>query len=301
MLGRSRTRFRLRHRGTLIAPRDGQQVASFNVGPAGEAIVLWTGGPAATISADAPGLDRVVVFLHDPPPTFPTAQTLPDGRFLVVGARAEWRDGIAQNNATIYSPEGNIESQSCVGDGIGHAQVTVDGAIWIGYFDEGVYGNLGWGGAGPRPIGAAGIVRFSSALDVEWEYPGATSGELEPIDDCYALNVIGDDVWACSYSDFDVVRIRAGAVRAWANDVEGVRAIAVSGESIALFGGYANDRDRLVIGSFAHDELEPDVTARLTMPNGRRLPADAVVVGRGEELHLLVDLEWFTWSLADHT
>ncbi len=56
--------------------------------------------------------------------------------------------------------------------------------------------------------------------------------------------------------------------------------------------------DSSSVGS-SEDELEVDVTARLTMPNGRPLPQDAVVVGRGEELHALVGLEWFTWSLAD--
>ncbi|WP_188110642.1 hypothetical protein [Aeromicrobium ginsengisoli] len=37
----------------------------------------------------------------------------------------------------------------------------------------------------------------------------------------------------------------------------------------------------------------------LTMPNGRRLPQDAVVVGRGAELHALVGSEWLSRSVAD--
>ncbi len=74
---------------------------------------------------------------------------------------------------------------------IGHVQAATDGTIWVGYGDEGIFGNFGWGGPGPAPIGARGIVQFSPSLDVVWEYPRSDSSNLEPIDDCYALNVVG--------------------------------------------------------------------------------------------------------------
>jgi hypothetical protein len=295
MLGLSRKRFALRHRGTLIPPSGGSDVVSFDIGSAGEAIVLWSDGDSA--AATVHGLDREPVTLREALPEFPKAQTLPDGRLLAVGARSEWRDGVGENNAFVYGPDGSVERAACLGDGIEHVQTTADGAVWVGYFDEGVYGNLGWGEpGGVAPIGAPGLVQFSPSLDVEWQF----SSEEAPIDDCYALNVIDTDVWACYYSDFDVIRVRDGLVRSWTNDVGGARAIVVSGESVALFGGYAKDYDRLVIGVLEGDELHPDVTARLTMPNGRQLPKDAVVVGRGDELHVRVGLDWLTWSLADH-
>ncbi|MFI7578403.1 hypothetical protein [Micromonospora sp. NPDC049497] len=60
------------------------------------------------------------------------------------------------------------------------------GKLWVGYFDEGVYGNFGWGGPGPAPIGATGIARFTETLHPEWHFP---TDDLSPIDDCYALNV----------------------------------------------------------------------------------------------------------------
>jgi hypothetical protein len=42
----------------------------------------------------------------------------------------------------------------------------------VGYFDEGIYGNYGWGlGDGPEPVGAYGIVRFSPDLEPAWHYP----------------------------------------------------------------------------------------------------------------------------------
>ena len=292
MFGRSRTRFELRHRSTLTPPGAGQTIAAFSVDHTGQPLVLWAGDGSAAIQR--PGRDAIV--LHEPPPAYPTLQSLPDGRLVVVGSRAECRDGVAENNAYVYGTDGSLERMGCLGDGIEHVQTSADGSIWVGYFDEGVYGNDGWGSPGPEPVGSPGIVRFTPGLEVAWEYP---LHESATIDDCYALNVVGDEVWACCYSDFDVIRIRDGLIRSWSNEVEGARAIAISGDSVALFGGYGKDHDRLVIGSLDEDELTVDVTGRLTMPNGRRLPQDAVVVGRGDELHVLVGLEWFTWSLAD--
>lgn len=303
MLGRSRTRFRLRHRGALIPPADGHGVASFSVGPAGEVVVLWTGGAAAAITIHTSAVSLDAITLREPPPAFPAAQPLPGGQLLVVGTRAAWRDGVTENNAHVYGADGALERVGCLGDGIEHVQALADGSIWVGYFDEGIYGNNGWGlGTGPRPIGEPGIVRFSPGLEVEWEYSrDDDSTDLELIDDCYALNVAGDDAWACCYSDFAVLRIREGSVRSWSNEVTGARAIVVSGDVVALFGGYDKDRDRLVVADLDEDELAVETTGRLTMPNGRRLPQDAVVVGRGDELHVLVGLEWFTWSLTERT
>jgi hypothetical protein len=49
---------------------------------------------------------------------------------------------------------------------------------------------FGWGGRGPEPIGTPGIVRFAADLRPEWRY--STSGEVDSIEDCYALNVAGE-------------------------------------------------------------------------------------------------------------
>ena len=52
----------------------------------------------------------------------------------------------------------------------------------------------------------------------EWLFP---YGELEPIDDCYALNVMDEVVTAYYYSAFDVVQITEGAARTWSVDIRG--------------------------------------------------------------------------------
>jgi len=289
MFRRSRARFELGHRGSLISPVTGQALAAFSVDHAGRPVVLWTGDGTTAVQA----ADRDAVTLHGHTPGFPKIAALPDGRILVVGSRTEWREGLPEDNASVYAADGSLDRAGCLGDGIEHVQASADGDIWVGYFDEGIYGNLRWAGPGPHPI--AGIVRFSLELQGTWGYPFE---EQEPIDDCYALNVTDDDdVWACPYSSFDVVRIRDGDVRSWSNEVEGARALVVSGDSVGLFGGYDKDRDRLVIGSLDDEKLEVNATGRLTMPDGRRLPEDTFVVGRGAELHALVSSEWFSWSL----
>jgi hypothetical protein len=101
---------------------------------------------------------------------------MPGGRFLVAGARCRWRPGGPDSNAVLYDAGGQAVSAHVLGDGIAHLQATSTGHLWAGYFDEGIYGNYGWGRDGtPPPVGVAGIVRFSPALEPAWHYP-ATPG-----------------------------------------------------------------------------------------------------------------------------
>ena len=146
-----------------------------------------------------------------------------------------------------------------LGDGIGHVLATSSGQVWIGYFDEGIYGNYGWGRADTdEPVGAYGIVRFSPELAPVWHYPRYTEvGPWDAISDCYALNVDGTCAWACYYADFPVVCIRDGAVTGWHNDIKGASALAVAGSRVALFGGYGPDHDRLALTELGADRAQP--------------------------------------------
>lgn len=148
-------------------------------------------------------------------------QPLPNGQALVAGARAAWLPDRPEHNATIYGTDGSPLLTACVGDGIEQVRATPTGAVWLGYFDEGVYGNLGWGDPpGPEPIGWPGLLKMTSQLAIEWRYP---ADELEPIDDCYALNLAGEVAWACPYSTFCVTRVEDAQVRLWPNQMEGTR------------------------------------------------------------------------------
>ncbi len=82
------------------------------------------------------------------PISFPTAHAMLDGRILVIGSRAEWRPEGGQHNAFLYAGDGVLERSACVGDGVEWAQTTRLGNVWVSYFDEGIFGNLGWGNGG---------------------------------------------------------------------------------------------------------------------------------------------------------
>jgi hypothetical protein len=126
-------------------------------------------------------------------------------------------------------------------------RVSTSGHIWVAYFDEGVYGNRDWGDPGPCPIGASGLVRFTSDLEPDWHYPDQADHPWGAISDCYALNLDGDTAWACYSTDFPVVRIQDGTVTGWHNTIfYGSRALAVADTTVALYGGNGPNHDVLV-------------------------------------------------------
>lgn len=308
---------RLRHHATLDAPAHHAQLASVSVGPRGEAVALWTDSAglaaigaddevpeppppgevrppvSATVTIQSPGQRHVVRI--EGVARFPLVQPLPDGQVLLVGARSEWSAEGPEHNATIFDAGGSPLLTACVGDGVGQLRTTSSGAVWLGYFDEGVYGNLGWGPPGaPQPIGSSGLLKMTPELEIEWRYPGR---KLEPIDDCYALNLAGEVAWACPTS-FAVTRVEDAQARWWPTEVPGARALVVDGVRVALVGGYGSDHDRVVRGRLT-DSFTELHQARLVMPDGARLPAAATVVGQADELHVFVGTEWFRMGLED--
>jgi len=104
------------------------------------------------------------------------------------------RRGRARTQRVVYDEDGLLVREFLLGDGIQDVQATEDGKIWVSYFDEGVYGNFGWGNpGGPSPIGASGLIRFDRAGAIEWEFDPPAN--VEPIDDCYALAGIVRTRW----------------------------------------------------------------------------------------------------------
>jgi hypothetical protein len=73
---------------------------------------------------------------------FPVVQPLSDGGLLVADSRVAV--GKPPNGHVIGS-DGKLRGSIMFGDGIEHMLVDRLGRAWVGYFDEGVFGNLGWG------------------------------------------------------------------------------------------------------------------------------------------------------------
>ncbi|WP_053372895.1 hypothetical protein [Paenibacillus sp. FJAT-27812] len=113
---------------------------------------------------------------------------------LLVGARCSYYGvGKYDLNAKVCDFKGNTIREFLLGDGIQSVQVTEKGTIWTSYFDEGVFGNNGWG----KPVGAQGLLAWDEHGNKRYE------DQVSDIADCYALNAANDDeVWFYYYTDF---------------------------------------------------------------------------------------------------
>jgi len=171
----------LRRHAELAPAQPGDVLVTMSVGPRNEAIAVWSDPPgrqalhgrttqpggasfadpatavgvAVRVVTYAPGITAVVRV-----PELRLAhchvQPLPDDQILIVAARCRWRPDHPDTNAVVLNPDGSVARRAVLGDGIGHVLATDSGKIWVGYFDEGVYGNYGWGNPRPEPIGAPG-------------------------------------------------------------------------------------------------------------------------------------------------
>lgn len=157
---------------------------------------------------------------------------------LLVGSRCHWRPEGPEKNAVIYDWTGHEGQRLTLGDGLEDVRTTTDGTIWASYFDEGVFGNYGWGQPGPTPIGAPGLVAFDDRGEIQWSYDSAAAG-TDSICDAYALNVRGpNDVWLYFYTEFSLVQLSKESYRVWKLGERGARAMAVSEPRLLLFGDY---------------------------------------------------------------
>ena len=226
--------------------------------------------------------------------THPLVDLLPDGEILVVAPRCHrFSDGSHELNARVYDENGDVQREFLLGDGIKHVQADRSGNIWVGYFDEGVFGNFGW--LSGTPVGASGIVRFNERGEKLWDYQ-APSG-ADPVTDCYALNVSVDAVWAYYYTGFPVVCInRNSGARAWTTNTSGGRALAVDGRRVLLYGGYNPDRTSCRLLQLGDRDADLIGEVSLTLPPEADL-ASATVIGRDNVLHVFCADDWFTFPL----
>ena len=295
-------------------------VAAFSIGPDGEAVVFAVeadaigrvlekvnapGGPRFAVSRVRAGYDAWAIRhtglayrrreLRDVVVACPLVQPLPDDTWLVVGARCQaGSDGALEPNAFVHGADGAPARAFALGDGIRDVSVTRDGDVWVSYFDEGVFA-----GDGVTPaVGAPGIVRFDTDGRVRWAFRPPPDGPS--IDDCYAMNVTADAVWAYHYSDFPLVRIDGrGAVRSWPSGVQGASAIAVDGDHVVFAGGYDVAWTDITCKVLGETSLGAARGARLRSPTGDDFSSDARLCGRGAELHVLDRGVWSSVRVAD--
>ena len=226
------------------------------------------------------------------PVAHPHVDLLADGSFLVVGARCNWTESGPDLNAVAFDQSGRVFRRGCLGDGIAHLQVAQDGTIWTGYFDEGVFGNLGWGGPGPVPLGAGGIAAWSPDFEKVWELPP----EQGLVADCYALNVGPDEVLACPYAGFPVIRIRNRQQSVTTTSgVSGPAGIIASGGKVGLIGTY-RDPSLLITGAIQNGAFHESERASLRAPDGGPLPMSRVQC-RGPVAHFFAGGKWYSFDL----
>ena len=211
---------------------------------------------------------------------YPLVDVFPDGRVLLVGRRCQWRNSEDFDlNGVICDPASGRTSNILLGDGINRVYIDRRGLIWVAYFDEGVFGNYGWGGPGPRPIGAAGLVCFSDNGEKVWEF---LAGQIA---DCYALNVSGTEAVAYYYTDFPICRVSSYfRVTHWRTELRGCRELAVTRSRVLLSGQYDDPPGTGYLGTLDGDALKGVEKVRMLLPDGSQLPEHSLLA-RGRHIY----------------
>lgn len=221
---------------------------------------------------------------------FPVFDTHRNGGWIVASARCRPTDV----NATLFSDEGQAIDRFCLGDGMEHLQCDDRGNIWVGYFDEGVFGNDGWKLPGSKaPISMAGLVQFDPSGKVLWQLDDPSMA------DCYALNVTRSTTWAYYYTDFPIVEIATatGRTRVRQTTVTGGHSLACDAQGAMIIGGYSPDRDGITLLDF-RDGVQTVARFRHALPSTFSERA-ALCQARGDTLHIVQDRLWNQLTLND--
>lgn len=211
----------------------------------GEPLVLFEEGKPPQPPRDA-AIDDLAAWMNHPPKAHNLIHWqggLPlhtrfgnDGRSIFVSHVQPFGKGWLLSDARgglarIFDTKGEKVVRTLdLGDAIEDVQTTPEGHIWVGYFDEGVFGN---------GIGANGLVCFDSDGAAVFKYADfAAEHELPHIDDCYSLNVCRDAVWTCHYSAFPLICLKNFKLaRVW-NEFGSAKAFAVREKHLVRFPAY---------------------------------------------------------------
>jgi hypothetical protein len=246
------------------------------------AVRLGVGPDGRPFAAHVAG-DRIRVCRGDHAPAdLPEAeglvQPLGADRWLVVRSRAR-RD---EENARVYDGSGRLVSSFPVGDAVAHVQTTLDGRIWVGYFDEGVLAARTLAGDGAVCLDEAGRRLFGFNTEGLGQLaadrppvPAAAveraraRGDRSPVDhlaihDVYAMNVEPRRrAWLHHYSAFPLVWVEREAVRAiWTElPVVSAHAFAVDGRRVLFAGGRRRRPERPLLTDADYSALGEQIRA----------------------------------------
>lgn len=121
-----------------------------------------------------------------------------DGSLLIAQSWCPKRGDYIVKNAKRYNLKNELLDEFTLGNGINFLQIDDTDTIWVGYSDEGVFGNRGW----DKPMGRDGLIAYSKNGKKLW------GAKHYAIADCYALNVINSkEVYFYYYADYKLVKL----------------------------------------------------------------------------------------------
>lgn len=193
-------------------------------------------------------------------------------------------------NATIFDDYGNSMSSFHLGDGIENLQVSESGDIWVGYFDEGVYG---------QTVGESGLSCFNSKGKQIFTFTDFSmeKKDIPSIDDCYALNVVSNnEIYCYYYSDFPLLNIKnMSEYRIYNNfKIKGSNAFVVWKEQVLFGPTYSNDK--LLYSYFLRDK---SVTTYKPVNRSGEILRDFKVIGRKSKLYLVDERDIYGIDLKE--
>lgn len=220
---------------------------------------------------------------------FTHVQPLRSDAWLLVRPRSH---GYGDHNASIYSANGSLLRSFHVGDAIQDVQVDEAGAIWVSFFDEGVFS--------AEDPAQAGLVCFNEEGQILFKYNELAAEDNKAsqapfIADCYAMNVRSQqEVWFYSYIDFPLVQLVERKIKRVLPDipVKGSHAFAIEGRRVLFAGGYENWKKLFL---FALDTTSEEQVEAID-EEGTRL-SFRFSCGRGSHLYLVTERAIFMLDL----
>lgn len=228
---------------------------------------------------------------------FTLVDVFPDGRILMVASRCEWRSrGDFDLNGLIYNPKTKERSYFLAGDGVANIGIDDSGKIWISYFDEGVFGNLGWDHPVSPPIGKNGLNLFNARGEIIWKYESPEGGPY--IDDCYAMNISPIGNYIYFYSDFPLCSIGTNfELEFWKTDLNGCGSFAIDYRSVLFSNQYGEKLSQFHHLSFTENKLSKYQDIEVVLPDGELINGGQVI-SRGAFVHFIDGKNWYCGDIS---